>query len=99
MFEKLADISNIKAPTFAFAHIIIPHPRYIFGPNGEEIKEVEALSIRKQGAVSWRSRYLDQLIFANKKTKELVDTILSNSDIASFSSFSSMSCKHQQRNE
>lgn len=76
-FSALAQVQRIGKPKFVFAHIFLPHPPYIFGRNGEEVTETES-SVR-----NWepKSQYLDQLIFVNKKTEELVDGILSASEI------------------
>lgn len=74
IFEKLKQVPSIKASTFTFAHIIMPHPPYIFNRNGEGV--IPSLSLR-----DWepKERYLDQLIFLNKKLKILVNEILSKS--------------------
>jgi len=73
-FDKLAEISNIKEPTFTFAHILLPHFPYLFDRNGNVLTTEEA---------NKRSRivnYVDQLIFTNKKVKVLIDNLLSSSE-------------------
>jgi hypothetical protein len=72
-FDRLAEIPNIKEPTFVFAHLLITHEPYVFGRNGE------FLSLRKVNKRSEREDYLDQLIFANSKVKALINKLLSNS--------------------
>ena len=60
---------------------MLPHPPWIFGPNGEEITPGNPLLItdnpeyREDG---WepRQQYIQQLQFANKKTTQIVDQIL-----------------------
>ncbi len=72
-FEKLAEISDIEGPTFTFAHMLLPHGPYIFDRNGDYPQE---------GASVWedgRRAYVDQLIFANRKIRELVDSLLARS--------------------
>lgn len=63
-------------PIFVFAHILIPHPPFLFGPNGEEIVPGNTID-----GSPWnvKDAYLDQLEFTNKKTSEVVETILSTS--------------------
>lgn len=75
-FSKLAEIHKIKGPKFILAHILCPHAPYLFGPNGEPITHTE---LKMTGTN--RERYLDQLIFVNKKVKVLVDKILSEPDV------------------
>ncbi len=77
IFSKLAEVHKIKGPKFIFAHIISPHPPFVFGQNGENVPEVEA----KLTGYVWKQKgkYINQLIFINKKVKMLVDEILSKS--------------------
>jgi len=72
-FNKLAEIPNIKEPTFTFAHMFLPHLPFVFDRNGNFLSKEEAK--KRSRAVN----YLDQLIFANKKTKVLIDKLLSKS--------------------
>jgi hypothetical protein len=73
IFDRLAEIPRLKEPTFVFAHILIPHPPYVFDRNGNFLSEAEA---------NRRSRtlnYVDQVIFTNQKSKILIDKLLSGS--------------------
>lgn len=77
MFSKLAnEVQKIEGPKFVFAHILAPHPPYTFGRNGEYVETKSSLS-----EWNYKSQYLDQLIFINKKTKELINEILSKEKI------------------
>jgi hypothetical protein len=71
--NKLSEIPGMKEPVFVFAHILVPHPPYVFDRNGHFLAEevVESRSIN--------ANYLEQLIFINHKIEELIDNILSNS--------------------
>lgn len=79
--DKLAEIPRIKEPTFTFAHIIPPHPPYLFGPNGEMVSE-ELQGCRDLVCADWslKEQYLGQLIFITKKIRSLIDVILSQSE-------------------
>jgi hypothetical protein len=35
--DRLQDVPNLPGPKLVFAHLVIPHPPYVFGPNGEYI--------------------------------------------------------------
>jgi len=78
-FSKLAEMHRIEGPKFVFAHIISPHPPYLFGANGEPIPEAK---LKMSGHV-WgqKENYLKQLIFVSKKVERLVDEILSRSEV------------------
>ena len=78
-FSELSNLENsFDTPFFVFAHIMSPHPPYLFGPNGESLN-AEFLSL---GADSWnnKSGYVNQVQYINKKIIETVDKILQESD-------------------
>ena len=74
-FDKLNEIPNIKKPTFVFVHMLIPHFPYVFDQDGRFLKEEE---VNKR---SKRENYVNQIVFANKKVKKLIDKLLSKSEI------------------
>lgn len=78
-FAKLAEVSKIEGPTFTFAHLCVPHHPFVFGANGEAVTAV-SLAWHESGGWEQKEKYVNQLIFVNKKTKVLIDRILSNSD-------------------
>jgi hypothetical protein len=76
-------------PFFAFAHIIAPHPPFVFGANGEEINLENTLNfddderLVRKGRLSveeYRKGYAGQLAYINACTLEAVDSILSRSE-------------------
>ena len=62
-------------PIFVFSHILVPHPPYLFSPEGEPVS-----SIRPQGLEDWdyKEGYINSVKFANKKIMEVVDELLSD---------------------
>ena len=62
-------------PIFVFSHILVPHPPYLFGPEGESVS-----SVRPQGLESWQDEegYINSIKFANKKIMQVVDGLLAD---------------------
>jgi len=76
-FSELAEVQHrIEGPRFVFAHILVPHHPFVFGPNGEPIDAEPGLRLPEQ----WRRYYLDQLTFVNKKVEAMVGTMLSEAE-------------------
>jgi len=76
IFEELPSLrERTSQPIFVFAHFMIPHPPYIFGVNGETV-DTESLSL----TTGWDNSkgYLDQIQYANKKIKNVLDEMLSD---------------------
>ena len=77
-FDELYAINEkIPKQKFVFAHINLPHPPFIFGPNGEHVTPGITLDSSK-----WddRNAYVDQIKFANKKLKVLIDKLLESEE-------------------
>ncbi len=75
-FATLPEVQQtIEGPRFVFAHILVPHPPFLFGPDGEPV-DTEP-DFRPRG---WGRYYLGQLEFVNKKVEVLVDKILSEAE-------------------
>ena len=77
-FNNLADMPNEKGPKFVWAHVTCPHPPFVFDRNGEPAEPIGG----EYTLEDERERYLEQLLFVNKKVKALVDEILLKSDVA-----------------
>ena len=75
-FATLAEVQHtIEGPRFVFAHILVPHPPFLFGPEGEPIQTEAGLQTK-----DWSKYYLGQLEFVSAKVEELVERILSEAD-------------------
>lgn len=69
ILEQLGDLPAISGPKFVFAHIISPHPPYVFGPDGEIVDR------EKNDIIAYR----DQVTFMNSRIEPLLKKIISNS--------------------
>ena len=70
-FENFSEISKIDGPKFVFSHFLVPHEPFLFNQAGNKPSKLEQKPVQE--------KYIDQLIFTNKKITTLVDTIISNS--------------------
>ena len=83
IFSTVPEVQHrITGPRFMFIHVPAPHPPYVFGPDGEEICTNMQIKEDENGADSPGSgkSYRDQFIYVAKKTREMVDRILAESE-------------------
>jgi len=81
-FSRLEEVHEIEGNKFIFTHIVCPHPPYLFDSDGNPVKESN-LNINEWGweqGFEQQDKYLNQLIFINKKVEVLIDEILSKSE-------------------
>jgi tetratricopeptide (TPR) repeat protein len=71
-FDKLKDIPKKREPTFTFAHILMPHEPFAFDRNGNTPKGSNAKGL---------NAYLEFVRFANIKVKNLIENLISQSDV------------------
>jgi hypothetical protein len=86
--DRLPEVAELDGPLFVFAHIVAPHPPFVFGPHGEEIEPESQFTlfdgdkIIGEGALTrdeYVRRYRDQVTFVNGRVEKAVDGILSRS--------------------
>jgi hypothetical protein len=81
--EKLQEIPDVAGPTFTFCHLLLPHNPYVFDQDGN-IRADVPLSLQfdtegKTGGWSNKQGYVDQMIYLNRRMKEVVDAIVARS--------------------
>jgi hypothetical protein len=69
VIEQLRKMPSVPGPKFIFAHIVSPHPPYVFGPDGEFI------DFDKPDDPG----YQDQIIYLNKVLIPLLERIIQDS--------------------
>ena len=88
-FDKLAELSELDGPLFVFAHVVAPHPPFVFGRHGEEIEPESRFTLRdgdqiiRPGTLTqdeYVRRYRDQLTYTNGRVRQTIDGILSGSE-------------------
>ena len=83
-FEQLRKIPRRPGPKFVFAHILSPHPPFIFDANGRPIEPDRSHSIADGDEFGgdweeYRAGYAGQVQFVNRMLERTIDTILSRS--------------------
>ncbi|MHB9131735.1 MAG: sulfatase-like hydrolase/transferase [Armatimonadota bacterium] len=88
IFGHLGRPLRSDKPIFVFAHIIAPHPPFLFDRNGNSIQPdrnyvlADASDFIKYGGTrnEYLAQYADQLAFINRKVEKAVEGILSNAE-------------------
>jgi len=85
-FKGLQGIPSLDGNYFVYAHIIAPHPPFVFGPNGEILPHDEPFTlndanyfIRDHTRRAYITGYKRQIEYVNKLAMQAVDQILANS--------------------
>jgi hypothetical protein len=81
----LKSLPDVEGPLFVFAHIIAPHPPFVFGSRGELVHQEEPFSIqdgdRYPGSRQvYLHRYTQQVQFLNDQILQVVDRLLADDD-------------------
>lgn len=76
VFSELAGLPEIDEPTFTLAHVMPPHPPYLFDEEGGEAPTADL-----QMTKGWNRKedYLAQVRFVNDKLEELLEKLLTRS--------------------
>jgi hypothetical protein len=75
-FERLPEIADIEGPKYVFAHIVAPHPPYVFDHAGNPVDPIYPFTL----SVEEHTGYIEQLQFINQKLLATIDGILANSE-------------------
>ena len=83
-FEKLESLPRMDGPKIVFAHIISPHPPFVFDSSGQPIRPDYAYYIGDgddfQGSLDeYLAGYPEQAEFVNQQLGRVIDALLANS--------------------
>lgn len=80
VFSSMKSVANMRGPKFVYVHLIMPHPPFVFGPDGSFTNPANFWNEKKlYPADKFQIGYTNQVTYLNKKMLEVVDTILSES--------------------
>jgi hypothetical protein len=83
--DTLPEIPKISGPKLVYAHLILPHPPFVFGPNGEDIllgeggNESNDYSLYSNEAM--RIAYRDQTMYTNKLIVPVLRSLIEESRV------------------
>ena len=90
LFNHLPDVAADRAPTFCLAHVVAPHPPFVFDANGDDVS-AENSSYRLTDGKLWSAieghggpddysaHYRDQAAYISRRVELAVDQILARS--------------------
>lgn len=84
--HTLKDIpTSIPGPKIIYAHIVTPHPPFVFTKNGSAVRMEQPFSLLddstyKGGPGEYRNGYVEQLIFINSEIMDMINNILTESE-------------------
>jgi hypothetical protein len=87
-FSNLASFAQEEGAYFIFAHILAPHPPFVFDANGEPVRNWRPYTVSDGshwvGGIGTRSEYIagyrDQINFINSMLMKTIDEILTQSE-------------------
>jgi hypothetical protein len=86
-FDHIADISDRGAPLFVFAHVMAPHPPFVFHADGTAVSSSKPFSWADGSAFyaeghtreEYSQAYIEQLEFVSRKALASIDLIMNRS--------------------
>ena len=83
-FEQLQELPEMRGPKLTFAHIVSPHPPFVFDAQGDPIQPNRSYSIGDGNDYrgtwqEYRQGYAGQVQFVNRMLEETVDAIIRKS--------------------
>jgi hypothetical protein len=80
-FASLPEFAEKEGNYFVFAHVMCPHPPFVFGPNGEELKRSDPYTLLDGDPPTEENitLYRDQVKYVSQLTMQAIDRILANS--------------------
>jgi hypothetical protein len=86
-FDEVVNTAKRPEPKFVLAHLLVPHPPFVFGPNGEDVYPSTGIFkigdatdyLRTSSAEKYKQGYADQTRYINTRVLAMVDGMLRES--------------------
>lgn len=80
VFNSMKRIANMPGSKFVYVHLILPHPPFVFGPDGERTNPADFWNEKKlYPPKEFAQGYTNQVTFLNQKLLQVIDTIRAES--------------------
>ena len=88
LFDKLPEVAKIPGPKFTMAHVMSPHPPFLFGEDGEDVSPRTKQCVLSDGdsyryfyggEETYIPGYRAQASYTLKRVERAIDAILANS--------------------
>ncbi|MBN2115884.1 MAG: hypothetical protein JW730_04905 [Anaerolineales bacterium] len=81
VFNSMRSVARMQGPKFVYAHLILPHPPFVFGPDGKYTDPSQFWNEKKlYPRNKFNEGYTNQLVFLNAKMLALIDMLLAESE-------------------
>jgi len=77
LLDKIKKLPNVDGNLFVFAHIVVPHLPYTFGPDGG----VPAYEGKNATYQETGNAYIGQIKFINREILDVIDSLIKNSKV------------------
>jgi hypothetical protein len=83
-FKSLIKITELPGPKLVYAHILLPHPPFVFASDGSEVDPSYSYSLNDENGYpgefeQYPELYVGQTQFLNSQLEPVIDAILNNS--------------------
>jgi hypothetical protein len=89
LFDRLPEVARENGPKFIFAHVLSPHPPFVFGEHGEDVSPHDSRyylsdgtayhSVYRGSRESYIAQYRAQVTYLVGRVERVIDGILANS--------------------
>jgi len=84
VLDNFSSDLGVASPKFVFAHIVCPHPPFVFGPNGEPLNPNREFSMSDGShyydiggdSAAYRRGYLNQMRYVNHRMTTIIGDLL-----------------------
>lgn len=86
VFAEIPEVAKNEAkPVIVFAHILSPHPPFVFAADGGHVPHGDSISLMDGShwpgtKESYKQLYVDQLVYIASKTQTMINKLLSQKD-------------------